>query len=1081
MNRWLIAALALAVCAAPVRAREIKVKAGGTKGVDCDYTSPEELKDLKCAPGDEVWVFSGTYKPFVVGVQGAGVRWLAKTADGKTVVPEMGKKNPVVIDAAGARQGICVHGPAVVQGFEIRGARGAGWAQGCGVWIMAHKATVQDCLVYDNEQSGIFVSNGARENLVKNCTVIGRNIEESGMQEVKNNTYEDNRIYDGVIRINDWEGSKLDNGFKGNVYYGVYPRAPQEKKPETGQFGEEKRGWAGYMEVVQRAQKDLNPDYLPKVQADFFPTYGGKLLVTLYARKLPVRVQVDGAEVVVTDPQKKVVAKGVIDKLNEPLNDLAPVDMQDILFSRGSRRPQDPSPYSGVGRLNLVVEAPVEGEYTVTAHLRGEGLPVKIVMQTFRHQRLPWDGNQIGVSQEVLPPWTPLVADDKAGTIACWGRLYRFGADGLFTQIRTAGQEILAGPVHVTGKAGGKALDFVATRPLRFEKVAPHQVELQGARVAKAEKATLEVRTHSEIEYDGCAKIRLTLVPQGKVELEELKLVIPLKTAWARHLHKAGPDMRPAVWTGLLAEKPGRVWDSTMTAGKPDVSSRMTVGSFVPSIWIGRAGRAGLAYMADNDQGWFPTDAAPAFEVLRREGGVTEFVFNLAARPVAFDKPRQIVFALQATPVKTLADDFRVLTSSIDNLCSFPGGPSKETPTGWDGTFFPLGPDGKPTQCPWWGGWANSPFAVDWEENKRYREKLEKENRIYLPYQTYNFTNLARPLDPRTEGPEGPDFWKLRGSEIQCDGHGGWCMVPSNLEYRLYRYRQWVRNTRNRGFYFDNAYPIVCRKVETGCGYVLDDGRIQPGFTMFHMREFFKRLHTMIRQEGLEPVIFTHSTDTVMAPAYAFVSVIMNGENAPITPETGKYYSELWDPVNFQVQSCPLHWGIPTIMMSQFVGNWKPDGKGPAHLFSQERSFVANLPLHDTESHYTHHRYGAAWPIGADAAACKLAGFDITRKAVFLPYWEEAAHKLVRSARPSLVISAYQQDGAYNFCVFNRSRHELKAEPVRFELVQLFGNAGRQPNAWVNGKPVPGALYNEILAVPIDLGPHCYAWLRLTP
>jgi len=1089
--RWEAAAggvvltLALACAAVTAEARVWKVKQGGAAGADCDAVSLEQAKNWQgVRAGDEVWVFPGVYTSFSIGGDWAGTRWLAKTADGQPVVPEMGKKNPVIIDAAGAPQGICLQGAAMVRGFEIKGARGNSWAQGTGIWIMAQKATVQDCLLYDNGTYGIFLSNGSQDNLVKGCTVIGQNIEESGMQGVKNNAYEANRVYDGVIRITDWEGSKLDNGFKGkdNVYYGVYPRPQGEKAPDKGLYGVEQRGWAGYMEIVERAKTGLNPNYLPKIQADFFPTYGGKLLVTLYARKLPVRVQVEGAEIVVTDPRKRVVARGVIDRLTEPLNDLAPVDMQDLLYSRGSKRPQDMTTYSGVGRLSLVVEHPVEGEYTVTAHLHGEGLPIQVATQTFTHQRLPWDGNKIGISDEVLPPWTPLVADAKAGTIACTGRVYTLGPDGLFAQIRTADDDMLAGPMRLTGKAGGKALAFAPARKVpRFRKTTPALVETEARQSAKWDKSALDVRTAMEIEYDGCAKIRMELVPSGKVELDELKLIIPLKNAWARHLHKAGPDMRASVWTGVLPDKPGRAWDSTMMIGKPNISSRLTVGSFVPSIWIGRAGRGGLAYMADNDKGWFPTDDAPAFEVIRREDGVTEFVLNLAARPAAFDKPRQIVFALQATPVKPLADDFRVLTSSVDNLCSFPGGQSKETPTGWDGTFYPLGADGKPVQCGWWGGWANSPFAVDWEQNKKYREKLEQEHRIYIPYQTYNFTNLGTPLDPRTEGPEGPDFWKLRGSEIQCDGHGGWCMVPANMEYRLYRYRQWVRNTRNRGFYFDNSYPIVCRKIETGCGYVKDDGRIQPGFTMFGMREFFKRLNTMIRQEGLDPVIFTHSTDTVMAPAYAFVSVIMNGENAPVTPETGKYYAEIWDPVTIQIQSCPEQWGIPTIMMSVITGNWKPDGQGTARLFNQERSFAANLPLHDTESHFTHHRYGAAWPIGADAEACKLASFDITRKATFLPYWEESTAKLVRSARPSLMISGYKQDDVYVFFVFNQSRDVLTAEPLHVDLQQLFGKADAQPKVWVNGKPVETKIAAGVLEVPISLEPQVYELVKIAP
>jgi hypothetical protein len=248
---------------------------------------------------------------------------------------------------------------------------------------------------------------------------------------------------------------------------------------------------------------------------------------------------------------------------------------------------------------------------------------------------------------------------------------------------------------------------------------------------------------------------------------------------------------------------------------------------------------------------------------------------------------------------------------------------------------------------------------------------------------------------------------------------------------------------------------------------------------MFGMREFFKRLYAMFLAEGLDPVIFTHSTDTVMPAAYAFVGVTMNGENAPVTPQTGKYYDEVWQPENLQVQSCPEHWGFMTIVMPLMQGTWPPDGQGVTSLHRQEISAAAWFFLHDTESHYTHHAYTVGWPLGLDTNACAAASFDRTQPADFLPYWEDATRKLAWAAKPDVLIGGYRQDRTYVFGVFNRSREALRNEPVHADLQRLFGERDVKPRVLLNGKLVEAAIEGDMLKVTVTLDPHVYALLKI--
>jgi hypothetical protein len=564
-----------------------------------------------------------------------------------------------------------------------------------------------------------------------------------------------------------------------------------------------------------------------------------------------------------------------------------------------------------------------------------------------------------------------------------------------------------------------------------------------------------------------------------------------------------------------------------MSVAQPHPSARMTVGSFVPAIWLGRAARGGLAFLGDSDQGWVPSDQTPAFQVIRRENAAaTDFVLNLVSEPFTLARPRTLVFALAGTPVKPLAPDFRKTLTGVGNTYTFTGGQGSYShlvppyqgsfyhDTGWDGTCVPGGER------------VNSPFPADWDLNRYFNLELAKAGGIYLPYQTLNYTHLERPLDPRTQGLEGPELWHVIGPEIHCLGNGGWCMTPTHMQYRLYRYRDWIRHARLRGFYFDNAYPILCADLEHGCGYRLDDGRVQPTFTLFNMREFYKRLRTLILAEGIEPFVMNHATDTFMPAAYAFVDAMMDGETyryhvpddkppVPAAPALDAepagadtaaeplletlaadeqaaedapagdatpwrhYWSEAWPPEHFQVFGPPQHWGIMTVTMAH-------------HKAPHAASFLGYLLLHDTEFYHG--------PIRAGALT--QAGLDLSRPITFLPYWEAATQAVLRTEHPDVLLGGYRQDDMLLVVAFNRTRLPLRRLPVTVDLGGLGWRGPADARVGVIEFPKDAkdraealaAVREQVLAgdgaggkpnadgcliVPLNLEPHAFATATL--
>ncbi|MCF7855020.1 MAG: right-handed parallel beta-helix repeat-containing protein [Candidatus Pacebacteria bacterium] len=985
-SHTIAALLSLVVTTTVVSARTWTVMQGDADKKQRDAASPAQLlQENQLKAGDKILVYPGTYEGGF-NVPGNTV-WQAVDEKGTPLQPAAGESSSVVIDAAGRPNGVMATlGGVTISGFEFRGASVDGWGTGNGLWILNNgRVTVENCVFRGNERHGIFISNHAHGVVVRRCTFIGGSLVESGGQGVGDNRYEFNTLYDAGIKV------------------------PAGNKGSTGRGN---RCLTGSLDDSRP-----NAAYAPELRVDYYPTYG-KALVTLDGRNMVVGRRLEKADVSIFGPEGRTVVRFTIKDFT-------------AVVPRGSLIPEERVTYTALARKSLELQDLAEGTYTVVATLWGQEVS-GTVSATFERVKLPWEATDLGISDQVLSPWTPIQYDAAKKSVSVWGRRYVFADSGLFEQVRTAGEDILTGPFRLEAQTGeqGKETEvpFTVVSPFAVKAQEAARFSAESALAGQVGKSRLRVFVRSETEYDGFTLFTLRLEPEAPVNLRALRLVIPVQGAFATHLHSAGAAMRQSVWAGRLSGDAGLLWDSTMSRGKIADSARMTVGSFKPYIWLGRAGRGGLAYMADNDRGWIPNDDVPAFEVIRSAANTVHLVFNFISRPAVLDAPRTITFSLQATPVKPLPDDFRAVAGKIDNLCSFVGAQNSYyagSPyhlTGWDGTVLP---DGRR---------ANSPFPVDWWKNKWYNQRLTGEGRIYLPYQTINYTHLADPPHPKLKGPTGQEFWRLMKPEIACDGHGGWCKVPAHINYRLFRYRRWVHENRVRGFYFDNAYPVLCRKLETGCGYRLADGRIQPGYNLFGLRQFFKRLRTVIMNEGLEPCIFTHSTDTFMAPAYSFVDLMMDGENRFIRPDNERYFSEIWPLDHFQTMETPHHWGITTIFIPEFHGDWsgKPEWKR-----AQWRSYHGYLLLHDVESYYLKH----GWR--------KTLALD--KSARFFPYWLPSVNDHLQCRTDNVLTSAYAQEGKLVLVIFNHSREDREAVTVRIHPVGLgradFSNA----TEFVNG------------------------------
>ncbi len=699
-------------------------------------------------------------------------------------------------------------------------------------------------------------------------------------------------------------------------------------------------------------------------------------------------------------------------------------------------------------RFHLPDLAPGVYQATASAYARDDRLlgQARQNFIRFDHAKdLPWLGNQLGVTDQVLPPWTAIKQDQSDRTdlgLSVWGRTYRVDGSGLFTGIDTVTQsgidqsprDILAGPVRVELVQDGEAVTLTPAAAPSDIKMADHQASWQGALTGGG----LRVKATARMEYDGYVQYVLSIVPEGNVHADRLRLVIPLKPEHATHLHAAAGDwFRSSVSSIALVTDneqlttDNRLWHSGQSHGRGITPSPkkwgrlMTVGDFKPYVWIGGANR-GLAFMANDDQGWVPDDTknVHAIEVVR-EGNRVNLILNLVARPFALDKPREIVFSLQATPIRPLLAGFRDRVERLSLLTIFPG--RDKDGWGWNGSMLLVG------EKKLIGGHGSQPYPLDWDRNIKKRKQWERQGKIFTPYQSQlNVMAFGEVDDPRMPpGKQASDVYGYIYPHIAagCVEHGNLNIARPDFEYRLWCYQAWIKGCGLKGLYFDQTEPDLNANPAAGAGYMLDlpdrpqlHGRLQPGYLLTNTREFYKRLYTIFVENGVDdPMIWLHITDATMVSAFAFAGAFLDGENRPeLTPDY-PWVSEKYAPERMQAVTNPGKWGIGSMWLSMSARGWNwPEARDKQQI--SVRAVQGYARLHD---------YGDGWNYFS------WEPFDRAKSMTFYPYWDPAVKAALKSDVPNVLAGAYRQDNRLQVFVFNRNKERREGIIVQIDAAAL--------------------------------------------
>ena len=538
---------------------------------------------------------------------------------------------------------------------------------------------------------------------------------------------------------------------------------------------------------------------------------------------------------------------------------------------RDGWRPTD----AGLLQISRTFELPALTDGTYKAwleHIPGAGAPpTRALQRPVQVEHYPWEGCELGLSNTIIPPFTPLQV--KGTTVDCVLRSHDLDQLGLWSQVRSLGEPLLAKPMVLRCVGEGGALSW-GLSGLGFTETEPHRVSFE----ATTQNALLNVHSKGSFDYDGLMEVTLRLIPTSHRPLQRLYLDVPLRPEVATLFHAVGEHIR-ANPAGAIPDGEGVVWKSR-DLPQPNLDN------FIAYLWAGGPER-GVCWAADWDKDWIHSDERSAVELVREEDAVVLRI-NLLNGPVVLRRPRTIRFALMASPAKPMPKDWRAWALS---------GPSPGSgrfnilwPASWGahygwGTRYPLDQDfsliDKITETRLTGE-IDSEFIAAWvkrvlEHPGKLVHRDEKSVDAHVRFsfsvargmhaqgvdtRIMHYSNACDPIHGLPEFPVYGDEWGLREGRHHSS--------KSFRDYSVYWADQMMRHGM-QGIYVDNTFLHAKYSWPTGDAYLDENGAVRPGLGLLsRMRRLIRRLAVMMVEQGREPFVYVHMTNGATLPMLSF-------------------------------------------------------------------------------------------------------------------------------------------------------------------------------------------------------------------
>ncbi len=556
-----------------------------------------------------------------------------------------------------------------------------------------------------------------------------------------------------------------------------------------------------------------------------------------------------------------------------------------------------------------------EGEYQVVVTFKNPQGKVETHSDRFTVKTFPWQNLNLGKDRIIVPPFKPLQV--AGNTVKALQTGYKESANGFWDEIYALDENILASPVEF--EVNGKTFKPVAQRTIE---TSPDLV----IRETDLVNGDLRLTLRREYEQDGFCKVYFKFDPAKPVTIKSMELKFPLKKSIAEYYFANGRNIRMNS-KGAILRTDGVAFDSTKGgAAYPYLSG------FRPYIWLGGY-KKGLAYVCETPRYWGRAKDKPA-QTITVKGDKVYLNLHMAAAPVTYSKPCEIIMAFQPTPVKPRPAGSHEYVSTVGpDHELYPGAVGAAPCMPHNSVFFRY-EDGM--YVPPNNDWSFVEFAIkgEWktiEEVDKFISDYFKRNNLSpkrfsmlrgphswwakCPMDRYlrdtvkvlkNARHKAIYGNARILSHTWPEFevyadeWDLREwrpprelNEFSTEP------VPSFVDFTLYQLREELKHGLT-GMYYDNIFEGLVRDPVTSAAFEGEDGTLYPAFGVFRLRELVKRTAVFLHQQGVSyngsPAIMLHMTDCPIVPVLSFAGLQLDWE----MNFGGNTYQERF----------PLHYGI---------------------------------------------------------------------------------------------------------------------------------------------------------------------------
>ncbi|MEW6357146.1 MAG: glycoside hydrolase domain-containing protein [Planctomycetota bacterium] len=580
----------------------------------------------------------------------------------------------------------------------------------------------------------------------------------------------------------------------------------------------------------------------------------------------------------------------------------------------GEMRPTEAHRRSdGSWKALIALNSESEGRWSVDIAALGPGNKEILNKEKafyFDKKRWEWENNSLGLSDEVIPPFTPMKVRDHR--VECILRSHTMNGLGLWDQVSALGKDIFAAPMTVDCHIAGKRQEWNA-RPLEFVEQSDHKVVVR----AVAAAGPLVWEAFSTFDYDGFMWVKVALKSETEVKVDRLTLRVPMKAAECVLMHAVADRIRKNK-AGLIPSGAGEMWNSSGVPKYELKGKRIIPTEMIPYIWLGAEER-GLCWCADSSLGFSLEDGTPAARLLRPSPEVVVAEIDLINRPTEIRKERILEFGLQATPVKPLPEGWKNwrfdwdpqrrpgvlnIPFPVDRWGCSPSGFAKYSVL-YDYSYFRFLHNMTRTHKPapnFLDAWRHTLFPVVEAWVKDNEAWLQPDLRSLKPGQTLsqfritNITNhqemwklhapnmdrLVLYTDPRLEAVGIPetDAYTSEWWSPQIIGYSG-CIrtfpTPSHINFMLWHFKRTMEAGID-GLYFDDQFLMPCDNPDT-LAAIGEDGKIHPRIGILAMRQLVKRVAVLQHELKKEPRLFVmHMTNAMLVPCYSFATISFDWE-----------------------------------------------------------------------------------------------------------------------------------------------------------------------------------------------------------